>query len=52
MQNVKMDLSQIGKADTDNIGRTFLEAVRRFYDNPENTKAFENWKAKREEMSR
>lgn len=32
----------------DSLARGLLDAVRRFYDNPENVRKFEEWKAKKD----
>jgi hypothetical protein len=49
MPTVQIDISQIPTADTRNLSQTFLTAVRRFYDNPENLKKFEDWKKRKEQ---
>ena len=47
MQNVKIDFSQIPEVEARNLVRTFYEAVKRFYEDPENVRMFEEWKADR-----
>lgn len=39
-------MSSIPAADAQNIGMTFFEAARKFYENPKNLKAFEDWDAR------
>lgn len=41
---VKFDLSQVPLIERKNLGRTFLEAVERFYSDPENERRFQEWK--------
>ena len=43
----RFDLSQMGEADRRNLASTCLEAVKRFYEDPENIKRFEAWKKQR-----
>lgn len=47
MATVQIDISLIDKADVRAIGATFTEAVKRFYEDPKNLKAFEEWKKNR-----
>lgn len=44
----RFDLTQIGNADKQNLASTFLSAVQRFYEDPENRARFEAWKAQRQ----
>lgn len=48
MSKNKIDVSQILERDWKNLAITFLGAVERFYENPENIKRFEEWKKKQE----
>ena len=48
MKIPKIDISQISETDAQNIGRTFLAAVLRYYENPENLKHYEDQKRARE----
>lgn len=52
MQNIQIDTSLIPKADVRNLASTFLEAVKRFYKDPENLTGFDEWKAAREQEER
>lgn len=38
----------IPAADVQNLSHTFLSAVRRFYEDPEHVRAFEEWKRRRD----
>ena len=42
--NIRIDVSRISPCERRNLGRTFLAAVERFYDDPKNVAAFEEWK--------
>lgn len=44
MQPIRIDTSQIPAATAQMLGATFLAAVKKFYQNPENVKKFEEWK--------
>lgn len=44
----RFDLSQIGEADKHNLSVTFLDAVKRFYEDPVNRERFERWQAQRQ----
>lgn len=43
-----IDTGSIPDIDRRNLCSTFLSAVQRFYDNPENRKRFEQWKQERQ----
>lgn len=45
---VKINVSEIPQIELKLLGRTFLDAVKKFYENPENVRGFEEWKAKRD----
>lgn len=45
--NIEIEMVNV-KPDYRPLGRTLLEAVRKFYEDPENEKAFQEWKRKRE----
>lgn len=45
---VKINVSEIPQIELKLLGRTFLDAVKKFYEDPENVKGFEEWKAKRD----
>ena len=49
MKIPKIDISQISEADAQNIGRTFLAAVLKYYENPENLKRYEEQKKRDQE---
>lgn len=42
---IHFDLSLMGEADKRILFSTFLDAVRRFYDDPANREKYERWKA-------
>ena len=44
----KIDVSLITARDRKNLSITFLGAVKRFYENPENIRRFEEWKKEQE----
>lgn len=48
MQEIKIDYNSIPECIGRDLGRTFYKLVTDFYKDPENTKAFEEWKAKEE----
>lgn len=43
MNAPRFDLSQMGTADRQILASTFLEAVKRFYEDPANHERFEKW---------
>lgn len=43
----RFDFSQIGAADRLNLSATFLDGVKRFYEDPANIARYEKWKAER-----
>lgn len=45
MNAPRFDLSQMGTADRQILASSFLEAVKRFYEDPANHERFEKWKA-------
>lgn len=47
MKKIEIDYSSIPEFVGRDIGRTFLELVEKFYEDPENVKEFEEWMAKR-----
>ena len=44
----RFDLSLIGEADKHNLSATFLDAVKRFYEDHANRERFEQWQAQRQ----
>lgn len=44
---VQIDVSQIPKVELNILCATFLDAVQRFYEDPENRRRFEEWCSKR-----
>lgn len=48
MANGGIDVSLISEVDMRNLCRATLEAVKRFYEDPENVRRFEEWKARRD----
>lgn len=40
-----IDFKSIPAVSVHNLSKAFCEAVQAFYDNPDNRKRFENWKA-------
>lgn len=49
MSHVKIDCAQIPRVEVNNLCRTLLTAIERFYDDPENRSRFEVWQQKRME---
>lgn len=49
MSQVKIDCAQIPRIEVNNLCRTLLAAIERFYDDPANQKRFEDWQRKRRE---
>lgn len=47
MKKIEIDYNSIPEFVGRDIGRTFLELAEKFYEDPENVKAFEEWMAKR-----
>lgn len=43
MNKPRIDVSQIGQADWNNLASTFLKAAERFYEDPANRERFEKW---------
>lgn len=43
-----IDVNQISSVDKRNLCSTFLAAVQRFYDDPQNREHFERWKIERD----
>ena len=51
MQNpMEINLSQIPPAESRNLAISFLEAIRKFYDDPKNEAEFQAWKKQREKQ--
>lgn len=50
MRPVRIDLSQIPSVDVQNLSRTFLSAVKKFYADPRNVAGFEEWKRQRDKQ--
>ena len=44
---VRIDTSQIPAVEVQILSATFLDAVQRFYENPDNIRRFEEWRNKR-----
>ena len=44
---VRIDTSQIPAVEVQILSATFLDAVQRFYENPDNIRRFEAWRNKR-----
>ena len=44
---VQIDCSQIPSTDLKNLATTFLAAVTKFYEDPGNDAAFQEWKKRR-----
>lgn len=47
MDIIKIDISLIPKEDVRMLASTFLEAAKKFYEDPESLKKFEEWKMTR-----
>ena len=41
---MSLDTSKIRKTDERNLAQAFLSAAKRFYEDPENVRKFEEWK--------
>lgn len=50
LEPVKIDLNKVPPAEMRVLCETLLEAVKRFYDDPENRRKYEEWLAKRKEQ--
>lgn len=50
METVRIDVREIPGTEVQNLAMTFLSAVRRFYEDPKNEAAFQEWKRRREQM--
>lgn len=44
----RIDLSQVGEANWQNLAVTFLDAMQRFYEDPANLERFEEWQNQRQ----
>lgn len=49
MGTIEFDFAAIPECVAKDLGKTFYEMVTEFYKDPANVKAYEEWKAKREE---
>lgn len=47
MSPVRIDTTQIPAVEVQVLSATFLDAVQRFYENPENLRRFEAWRNQR-----
>jgi len=45
---MSLDTGKIRKSDERNLAQAFLAAAKRFYDDPENLRRFEEWKRQKE----
>lgn len=52
MQTVTINTNEIPPADVLSLGNTFLNAVKKFYEDPKHLKQFEDWKAKRDQKNK
>ena len=50
MEQMKIKISEIPNAEIQNLAMTFLSAVRRFYEDPKNEAAFQEWKRRKEQV--
>lgn len=41
---MSLDTSKISKTDERNLAQAFLSAAKRFYEDPENVRKFEEWR--------
>ena len=48
MDKVKIEVSRIPAIEVKILSRTLLEAVERFYSDPENCRRFEEWQKSKE----
>ena len=44
---IRIDTSRIPAVEVQILSATFLDAVQRFYENPDNIRRFEEWRNKR-----
>ena len=45
----RINTDEIPAVERRNLGSTFLKAIERFYESPENLRAFEEWKKGQEQ---
>ncbi|MBP3874079.1 MAG: hypothetical protein J6E41_00020 [Lachnospiraceae bacterium] len=45
---MSLDTNRIDKANERNLAQAFLTAAKRFYEDPENARKFEEWKRQKE----
>lgn len=50
LKSVKIDLNKVPTAEMRVLCETLLEAVKRFYDDPENRRQYEEWLAERKKQ--
>lgn len=50
MEKVKIDLNKVPAAEMRVLCETLLEAAKRFYENPENRRKYEEWLAEKKRM--
>ena len=50
MKPVKIDLNKVPAAEMRALCETLLEAAKRFYENPENRRKYEEWLAEKKRM--
>lgn len=50
LEPVKIDLNKVPPAEMRVLCETLLEAAKRFYDDPENRRKYEEWQAERKKQ--
>ncbi len=51
MPSARINLTEIPAVEVQKLSRTFLSAVKRFYDDPRHVRDFEDWKRQREQQT-
>ena len=51
MPSAQINLAEIPAVEVQNLSRTFLSAVKRFYADPRHVQDFEKWKCQREQQT-
>lgn len=47
MDSIKLDLSQMSRMDRYLLSSTLYNAIKKYYENPDNLRRFEEWQKKR-----
>ena len=51
MPSARINLTDVPAVEVQKLSRTFLSAVKRFYDDPRHVRDFEDWKRQREQQT-